>query len=157
MPRRRIQKKRTVLPDPVYKSRLIELLVRQIMRKGKKALAYRICYQSLQQLGEATQQDPLSVVEKAISQVSPKVEVKGQRVGGSTYQVPVQVSKERGTALAIRWVLAACRAQTGKPMAKKLTYELLEASKNSGTAIRKRDEVLRMARANKAFAKFDFE
>lgn len=156
MSRRRIPKKRIVMPDPVYDSRLVELVVRQIMRKGKKSLAYRIMYDAMTQIAETTQQDPLMVIEQGIRNATPLVEVKARRVGGSTYQVPLEVLPERGTALAIRWILIACRNRSGRTMASKLMNELLEASKNSGSAIRKRDEIHKMAEANKAFAKYRF-
>jgi len=126
------------------------------MRKGKKSLAYKIMYDAMTQIGEVTQQDPLIVIEQAIRNATPLVEVKARRVGGSTYQVPLEVVPERGTALAIRWILSACRNRAGKTMAIKLTNEVLEASKNSGSAIRKRDEMHKMAEANKAFAKYRF-
>jgi small subunit ribosomal protein S7 len=144
------------MPDPVYDSRLIELIVRQIMRQGKKSLAYKIMYETMTQVAETTQQDPLVIIEQAIRNATPLVEVKARRVGGSTYQVPLEVLPERGTALAIRWILDACRAKSGRPMTVKLTNEIIEASKNSGSAIRKRDEVHKMAEANKAFAKYRF-
>jgi small subunit ribosomal protein S7 len=156
MSRRRTPKKRSVMPDPVYDSRLIELIVRQVMRKGKKSLSYKIMYESMNQIAETTQQDPLVVIEQAIRNATPLVEVKARRVGGSTYQVPLEVLPERGTALAIRWILNSCRNRTGRSMASKLTNELLEAAKNSGNAIRKRDEVHKMAEANRAFAKYRF-
>ena len=156
MSRRRTPKKRIVMPDPVYDSRLIELIVRQIMRQGKKSLAYKIMYECMTQIAETTQQDPLAVIEQAIRNATPLVEVKARRVGGSTYQVPLEILPERGTALAIRWVLSASRNRTGRSMASKLTNELLDASKNSGNAIRKRDEIHKMAEANKAFAKYRF-
>lgn len=156
MPRRRTPKKRVVMPDPVYDSCVIELLVRQLMRQGKKSLAYRIMYESMNQLAETTQQDPLGLIEQAIRNATPLVEVKARRIGGSTYQVPLEVRAERGTALAIRWILLAARNRTGKTMSTKLTSELLDASKNAGSAIRKRDEVHKMAEANKAFAKYRF-
>ena len=111
MSRRRTQKKRSVMPDPVYDSRLVELIVRQIMRKGKKSLAYKIMYETMTQIAETTQQDPLVVIEQAIRNATPLVEVKARRVGGSTYQVPLEVLPERGTALAIRWILSACRVK----------------------------------------------
>jgi len=156
MSRRRTPKKRSVMPDPVYDSRLVELIVRQIMRKGKKSLAYKIMYETMNQIAETTQQEPLVIIEQAIRNATPLVEVKARRVGGSTYQVPLEILPERGTALAIRWVLSACRNRAGRNMASKLTNELLDASKNSGNAIRKRDEVHKMAEANKAFAKYRF-
>jgi small subunit ribosomal protein S7 len=126
------------------------------MRQGKKALAYRLMYESMKQISDSTQQDPLTVIEQAVRNATPLVEVKARRIGGSTYQVPLEVAPERGTALAIRWILTSCRNRGGKSMATKLTGELLEAAKNSGTAIRKRDEVHKMAEANKAFAKYRF-
>lgn len=156
MSRRRTQKKRIVMPDPVYDSRLVELIVRQIMRQGKKSLAYRIMYSSMNQLAQTTQQDPLVVIEQAIRNATPLLEVKARRIGGSTYQVPLEVAPERGTALAIRWILLACRSKSGKTMSSRLTTELIEASKNTGSAIRKRDEVHKMAEANRAFAKYRF-
>ena len=156
MPRRRTPKRRVVMPDPVYDSRVIELVVRQLMRQGKKSLAYRIMYESMNQIAETTQQDPLVIIEQAIRNATPLVEVNARRIGGSTYQVPLEVRAERGTAIAIRWILLASRNRTGKTMSNKLTSELLEASKNSGSAIRKRDEVHKMAEANKAFAKYRF-
>jgi len=156
MSRRRTQKKRIVMPDPVYDSRLVELIVRQLMRQGKKSLAYRIMYSSMNQLAKSTQQDPLIVIEQAIRNATPLLEVKARRIGGSTYQVPLEVAPERGTALAIRWILIACRSKAGKTMSNRLTSELLEASKNTGSAIRKRDEVHKMAEANRAFAKYRF-
>ena len=134
MPRRRTPKRRVVMPDPVYDSRVIELVVRQLMRQGKKSLAYRIMYESMNQIAETTQQDPLVIIEQAIRNATPLVEVKARRIGGSTYQVPLEVRAERGTALAIRWILLASRNRTGKTMSNKLTSELLEASKNSGRA-----------------------
>nr|YP_009106606.1 ribosomal protein S7 [Dicloster acuatus]AIT95453.1 ribosomal protein S7 [Dicloster acuatus] len=156
MSRRHTQKKRIVMPDPVYDSRLVELIVRQLMRQGKKSLAYRIMYSSMNQLAKNTQQDPLLVIEQAIRNATPLLEVKARRIGGSTYQVPLEVAPERGTALAIRWILLACRSKSGKTMSNRLTSELLEASKNTGSAIRKRDEVHKMAEANRAFAKYRF-
>jgi small subunit ribosomal protein S7 len=156
MPRRRTPKKRILLPDPVYDSRLIEMIVNRLMKEGKKSLAYRLFYQSMKQVAEITQQDPVKVIEQAVRNATPLVEVKARRVGGSTYQVPVEVDPERGTALALRWILGSCRSRSGKTMVSKLTNEFLDASKNLGNAIRKRDEVHKMAEANKAFAKYRF-
>lgn len=156
MSRRRTPKKRLLVPDPVYDSRLIEMIVNRLMKEGKKSLAYRLLYQSMKQVAEITQQDPVKIVEQAVRNATPLVEVKARRVGGSTYQVPVEVDPERGTALALRWILGSCRSRAGKTMVSKLTNELLDASKNLGNAIRKRDEVHKMAEANKAFAKYRF-
>lgn len=156
MPRRRTPKKRFLSPDPVYDSRLIHTIVNHLMKKGKKSLAFKLFYQAMNQIGEITQQDPVQIIEQAIRNATPLVEVKARRVGGSTYQVPLEVNPERGTALAIRWILSSCRNRSGKSMVSKLSNEFLDASKNSGNAIRKRDEVHRMAEANKAFAKYRF-
>jgi small subunit ribosomal protein S7 len=152
MPRRRTPKKMVLTPDPSYENLLIQMLVNQLMKKGKKPLAYRICYQALKQLGEITQEDPVFIVEQAVRNATPLVEVKAKRRGGATYQVPVPVPPNRGTALAIRWLLNSSRNRSGRTMTSKLTNELLDASKNLGNAIRKRDEMNRMAEANKAFA-----
>jgi len=156
MSRRRTPKKRPIAADPIYESRLMQMIVNHLMKKGKKSIAYRILYDTMKQLGETTQQDPVTVIEQAIRNATPLVEVKARRIGGSTYQVPLEVNPDRGTALAIRWVLLSCRSRSGKSMVVKLTNEFLEASKNMGNAIRKRDEVHRMAEANKAFAKYRF-
>ncbi len=156
MPRRRTPKKRIILPDPVYDSRLIEMIVNRLMKKGKKSLAYRLFYQTLKQIASNSQQDPIKLIEEAVRNATPLVEVKARRVGGSTYQVPVEVNPERGTALALKWILTASRNRAGKTMIIKLTNEFLDASKNIGNAIRKRDEVHKMAEANKAFAKYRF-
>lgn len=156
MPRRRTPKKRIIIPDPVYNNRLIEMIVNRLMKKGKKSLSYRLIYQTLKQLAEITEQDPIKVIEQAVRNATPLVEVKSRRVGGSTYQVPIEVNPERGTTLALKWILTACRNRSGKTMISKLTNEFLDASKNLGNAIRKRDEIHKMAEANKAFAKYRF-
>lgn len=156
MPRRRTPKKRIVTPDPFYDSRLVHMIVKRLMKKGKKSLAYRLFYQSMNQLAEISQQDPIIILEQAIRNATPLLEVKARRVGGSTYQVPVEVDADRGTTLAIRWILGSCRNKAGKSMVSKLTNELLDASKKTGNAIRKRDEMHKMADANQAFAKYRF-
>lgn len=152
MARRRAAKKKILLPDPVYQNHLVEMIANHLMRKGKKLLAYRICYSSMKEVGEITQKDPVSVLEQAVRNVTPLVEVKSKRRGGATYQVPVAVNPERGTTLAIRWILASCRSRSGRTMVSKLTNEFLDASKNMGAAIKRKEEVNRMAEANKAFA-----
>lgn len=156
MSRRHIAKKRAISPDPVYNSRLVHMITNRLMKNGKKALAFRLIYQALKQVGEATEQDPIKVMEQAIRNATPLVEVKSRRIGGSTYQVPLEVGPERGTALAIRWLLTSCRNRSGRDMVTNLTNEILDASKNMGNAIKKRDEVHKMAEANKAFAKYRF-
>ena len=156
MSRRRTPKKRFLSPDPVYDSHLVHMIVNHLMKKGKKSLAYRMFYESMKQIGDSTQQDPVKIVEQAVRNATPLVEVKARRVGGSTYQVPLEVTPERGTALAIRWILTSCRGRSGRNMISKLSNEFLDASKNLGNAIRKRDEIHRMAEANKAFTKYRF-
>jgi small subunit ribosomal protein S7 len=156
MARRRPPKKMESSPDPVYGSTLVQMVVNRLMKQGKKPLAYRVCYRSMELLEKETRRDPLLLLEEAIRNVTPTMQVKAKRRGGSTYQVPVPVEVKQGTALAIRWILTACRQRSGKTMALKLRDELLDASKRMGSAMRRREEVNRMAEANKAFAKNRF-
>lgn len=156
MSRRHRAKKRIVSPDPTYDSRLVHMLVNRVMKDGKKSLAYKIVYEAIDQISEKTQQDPIQVLEESIRNVKPLVEVKAQRVGGSAYQVPLEVNTERGTVLAIQWLLAAARSRSGNSATSKLSNEIIDASNKTGGAIKRRSEVHRMAEANKAFAKFRF-
>ncbi len=156
MSRRSILKKKVLKPDPVYNSALVHNIVNNLMKKGKKALSYRMFYGAMTQIQEKTQQDPITVVEKAVANVQPDVIVKARRVGGSTYQVPLKIEKELGQALAIRWILSSCRNRSGITMVSKLTNEFLDAWKKTGNAIRKKEEVHRMAEANKVFARNRF-
>jgi small subunit ribosomal protein S7 len=156
MSRRRTSKKRALLPDPVYDNLLIHTIVNHLMKEGKKSLAFRIFYQAMNRIADATQQDPVKVIEQAVQNATPLVEVKARRVRGSTFQVPLAVNSERGTALAIRWLLSSSRSRSGRSMTLKVTNEFIDASKNTGNAIRKRDQVHRMAEANKAFANYRF-
>jgi small subunit ribosomal protein S7 len=156
MSRRAVIKKRPVPPDPVYNSRLINMMVRRIMRHGKKSIANRIIYDAMQIIEQRTGSDPLETFEKAVRNVTPLVEVKARRVGGATYQVPMEVRPDRGTALALRWLIRFSRERNGRSMAMKLANELLDASENTGNAIRKRDETHKMAEANKAFAHYRY-
>lgn len=151
--RRRTPKKHILSPDPIYDSRLVHMIVNRLMKKGKKSLAFRLFYEAMADINQMTQQDPVQVIELAIRNATPSLEVKSRRIGGSTYQVPLEVPPERGTALAIRWILSSCRNRSGRTMVSKLTNEFIDASKNSGNAIRKKEEVHRMAKANKAFAR----
>lgn len=156
MSRRHRAKKRIVSPDPTYDSRLVHMFVNRVMKDGKKSLAYKIVYEAMDQISEKTQQDPVQVLEESIRNVKPLVEVKAQRVGGSAYQVPLEVNTERGTVLAIQWLLAAARSRSGNSATSKLSNEIIDASNKTGGAIKRRSEVHRMAEANKAFAKFRF-
>jgi small subunit ribosomal protein S7 len=156
MSRRTTVQKRPVPPDSVYNSRLINMIVRRIMRSGKKSIAYRIVYDAMKTIEERTGNDPLETFEKAIKNATPLVEVKGRRVGGATYQVPMEVKSDRGTALAMRWLINYSRQRPGKTMAMKLANELMDAANETGGSIRKREETHRMAEANKAFAHYRY-
>jgi small subunit ribosomal protein S7 len=154
MPRRRVVAKRPILPDPKYGDKLLTQFVNVLMRDGKKSTAETIIYDTLDQLAAKTGDDPVKVFRKAVDNLRPAVEVRSRRVGGSTYQVPVEVRAERRTALALRWLLTAARNRAEKTMVDRLTAELLDASNNRGNAVRKREDVHRMAEANKAFAHY---
>ncbi|WP_026098578.1 30S ribosomal protein S7 [Kamptonema formosum] len=156
MSRRSSAQKRTVPPDSVYNSRLVSMMVRRVMESGKKSLAYRIVYDAFKTIQERTGGDPLETFEKAVRNATPLVEVKARRVGGATYQVPMEVRSERGTALALRWLIQYARARGGRTMSSKLANELMDAANETGSAIRKREETHRMAEANKAFAHYRY-
>jgi small subunit ribosomal protein S7 len=144
---------RLVLADPKHGSELIARFINMVMKSGKKSVAEKIVYGAISHIGEK-HGEPVSVVEKALSNVAPAVEVKSRRVGGATYQVPVEVRSSRRTALAMRWVIESARKRGENSMPRKLAAELLEASENRGGAVKKREETHRMAEANKAFAHY---
>ena len=146
--------KREVLPDPKYGSRLVAKFVNIMMIRGKKSTAERIMYDALLSIEDRSKQDPLKMFKTAIDNVKPAVEVKSRRVGGSTYQVPVEVRPDRRTSLAMRWVIGAARRRPERSMAEKLAAELLDAANNRGTAVKKREDTHKMAEANKAFAHY---
>jgi small subunit ribosomal protein S7 len=146
--------RREVLPDPKYGSRLVAKFVNIMMTRGKKSTAERIMYGALEAIEERSKQDALKMFKQAVDNVKPSVEVKSRRVGGSTYQVPVEVRPERRTALSMRWLIAASRRRAEKSMADKLAGELLDAANSRGTAVKKREDTHRMAEANKAFAHY---
>jgi len=154
MPRRREVTKREIRPDPKYKSPLVSRFVNSIMKRGKKSVAERIFYGALDIVGQRAKEDPLKVFEKSVNNAKPVLEVKSRRVGGATYQVPTEVRAERRTALAIRWLISYARERSEKSMREKLAGELLDAANNRGGAIKKRDDVHKMAEANKAFAHY---
>ena len=189
MSRRTTAKKRLVTPDPIYRSRLVSMMMSRLLQDGKKSLARRLFYESMEQVeklagGKTTEVSSnsdtrnirvstkeassvsgstsniagngLKIFQQAVLQVTPVVEVKSRRVGGSNYQVPLEVNSERGTALALRWLVQAARQRPGREMAIKLANEFLDASNKTGNAIRKREETHRMAEANKAFANYRF-
>ncbi len=154
MPRRREVAKREVLPDPKYNSRLVAKFINNIMRKGKKSVAERILYGAFDLIERRSKQDPLEVFHKAMDHVRPIIEVKSRRVGGATYQVPVEVRSDRRDALAMRWIISYAKNRSEKTMMDKLAGELLDASQNRGGAVKKREDTHRMAEANKAFAHY---
>ena len=156
MSRRRRPKKRLYDADPVYQSILVHIVVNHLIRNGKKSLSYRILYSVLEQIREKTQREPLAILEHAIRIVIPSVQLKSRRVGGATYQVPIEVGKRRGTAIAIKWLLIASRLRPGRDITNCLFAEILDAARGNGSAVRKREEVHRIAEANKAFARYRF-
>ena len=156
MPRRGNVPKRDVLPDPLYNSKLVTKLVNSIMLDGKKAVAERIVYGALQHIEEKSGKNALEVFTTALNNVRPLVEVKSRRIGGANYQVPVEVRPVRRLALAMRWLRESAKARSEKSMPQRLAGELLEAAEGRGGAMKKRDEVHRMAEANKAFSHFRF-
>jgi small subunit ribosomal protein S7 len=156
MSRRRVVQKRPIPPDSVYNSRLVSMMVRRIMQHGKKSLASRIVYEAMDTIKERTGAEPLDLFEKAVKNATPLVEVKARRVGGATYQVPMEVRSDRGIALALRWLIRFSRQRSGKSMASKLANELMDAANETGSAIKKREETHRMAEANKAFAHYRY-
>jgi len=154
MPRRREVPKRVILPDPKFGNLVLAKFMNMIMYSGKKAVAEKIVYGALDQLASKGAAEPVEVLEKALDNVSPAVEVKSRRVGGATYQVPVEVRASRRQTLAMRWVIDAARKRGEKSMALKLAGELMDAAENRGSAIKKREDTHRMADANKAFAHY---
>ncbi len=155
MPRRREIPKREPTPDPIYQSALLTKFISTVMRDGKRSLAERILYDSLDIIKERTGDDPIKVFKKAIDNVKPSLEVKSRRVGGSNYQVPIEVNPNRRLSLSIRWLVGHARSRgDGKTMQEKLANELLDASNLRGGAVKKREDTHRMAEANKAFAHY---
>ena len=156
MSRRNRAKRVLVEPDHIYGSRLVNLLIARILQSGKKSVAQKIVYTALEIITSKTEENPVLVLEKAVKNVTPQVEVKARRVGGSTYQVPIEIRAYRGTNISLRWINESATARSGKSMAFKLANELIDASKESGNAIKKREQTHRMAEANKAFAHFRY-
>jgi small subunit ribosomal protein S7 len=152
--RRRRAEIRVVPPDPVYGEVLVTKMINKVMWDGKKSIAQKIVYGAIEILEQKTGKSGIEVFKQAVENVKPVVEVRPRRVGGATYQVPVEVQEPRKTALAIRWIVEAARSKKGKPMKEKLAEELLNAYNNTGAAIKKRDDVHKMAEANRAFAHF---
>ena len=154
MPRRREVPKREVLPDPKYGSKVLSKFINVLMEKGKKSTAEGICYDALEILKEKTGNDPLKVFKQALDNAKPMIEVKPRRVGGATYQVPVEIRSQRRMALAFRWIRDYARGRSERTMSEKLAAELLDAFNKTGSSIKKKEDVHRMADANKAFAHY---
>ncbi|MCU7919962.1 MAG: 30S ribosomal protein S7 [Candidatus Thiodiazotropha sp. (ex Dulcina madagascariensis)] len=154
MPRRRIASRRGTLPDPKYGSQLLAKFINMVMQDGKKSVAEKILYVALDSVVEKREGEPLELLETALENVRPLVEVKSRRVGGATYQVPVEVRPNRRNSLAMRWLIDASRKRSEKSMAYRLAGELMDAAENKGAAVKKKDDTHRMAEANKAFSHY---
>ncbi len=156
MPRRQRVVKRILLPDPRYNNRVMAKFINSVMTRGKKSLAEKIVYTALDSVESRMKRPALDVFEQAMRNVTPVIEVKPRRVGGSTYQVPVEIRGDRRQALAIRWIIRSARARSGRSMAEKLAAEFMDAANNTGATVRRREEVHRMAESNKAFSHYRF-
>jgi small subunit ribosomal protein S7 len=157
MSRRTASEKRVPEPDPIFNSQLIQRFINRMMQRGKRSTAQNLFYESLELVKERSKAaDPLEVFNKAVKNVTPLVEVKARRVGGSTYQVPVEVKQSRGVALATQWIINNSRKRSGRTFAERLSGELLDAANGAGASVRKRDETHKMAEANKAFAHYRY-
>ena len=154
MPRRREVPKRRILPDPKYQDKQVAKFNNVLMRGGKKSTAEAVTYGAFDIVEQKTQDEPMRVFKRALDNVRPRIEVKSRRVGGATYQVPIEVRGDRGVSLAMRWIIASARARSGKSMAEKLASEFMEAATERGEAVKKREDTHRMADANKAFAHY---
>ncbi|SCN26182.1 30S ribosomal protein S7 [Clostridium sp. N3C] len=156
MPRKGHVAKRDVLPDPLYNSKVVTKLINNIMEDGKRGVAQKIAYGAFDIIAEKTGKDPLEVFEEAMNNVMPLLEVKARRIGGATYQVPIEVRPERRQTLGIRWILTAARNRGEKYMREKLANELMDAANNTGAAVKKKEDTHKMAEANKAFAHYRY-
>ena len=156
MPRRRVAAKREVLPDPIYNSIAVTKFINGMMWQGKKAVAEKIFYSAMEKIAQRTGDEPLKIFKKALDTVAPTLEVKSRRIGGATYQVPLEVSRDRRNTLAIRWIVSNARGRSEKTMEDRLVGELLDSTNGRGGAVKKKDDVHRMAEANKAFAHYRF-
>lgn len=156
MSRRGGTPKRMVTPDPIYKSTVVTKLINQIMLDGKRGTAQRICYDAFEMIGEKTGKDPMEVFEAAMENIMPALEVKARRVGGATYQVPMEVRPERRQTLALRWMTNFSRARGERTMSERVAGEIMDAANNAGASVRRKEEMHRAAEANKAFAHFRF-
>ena len=156
MSRRSKSKRILAQPDPIYNSRLVTLLIIRVLQSGKKSVAQKIVYNALEIISEKTQENPVGVLEKAVKNVAPQVEVKARRVGGSTYQVPLEIRAFRGINSGLKWIIEFAKGRSGRGMSLKLANEILDATKDTGGAIRRKEQTHKMAEANKAFAHFRY-
>ncbi|MFN0279077.1 MAG: 30S ribosomal protein S7 [Pyrinomonadaceae bacterium] len=156
MPRRRVAGKREVLPDPIYNSIAVTKFINGLMWAGKKSIAEQLFYKAMTKLGEKANDEPLKVFKAALDSVAPTLEVKSRRIGGATYQVPLEVTRDRRNTLAIRWIVTNARGRSEKTMEDRLVGELLDSANGRGGAMKKKEDVHRMAEANKAFAHYRF-
>ena len=156
MARRRVAQRRDILPDPIYNSTLVTKFINGMMWAGKKSVAEEIFYGAMEKIAEKTGEEPLKLFKKAVDTVAPTLEVKSRRIGGATYQVPLEVTKDRRNTLAIRWIVSNARGRSEKTMRDRLVGELLDSTSGRGGAVKKKDDVHRMAEANKAFAHYRF-
>ena len=154
MPRRGFIPKREVLPDPVYNTTIITKLINQLMYDGKRGVAQSVCYTAFEQVSEKTGKDAMEVFNAALANIMPALEVKARRVGGSTYQVPVEIRPERRQTLALRWLVTFSRNRSERSMADRLAAEIMDAANNAGNAVKRREDMHKMAEANKAFAHY---
>jgi len=154
VPRKGPAPRREVPPDPVYQNQLVTQLINKVMRDGKKSLAERIVYEALEQISQRTANDPVLTLKKAVENVRPLLEVRSRRVGGATYQVPVEVRPHRGTTLALRWIVNYARQRREHTMAERLVGEIMDAAQGTGASVKRREDVHKMAEANKAFAHY---
>ena len=156
MSRRSKSKRVLAQPDPIYNSRLVTLLIVRVLKSGKKSIAQKIVYNALEIISEKSEENPVLLLEKAVKNVTPQVEVKARRVGGSTYQVPIEIRAYRGTNVSLKWLTEFARARAGKSMSLKLSNEIMDAAKETGNSIRRKEQTHTMADANKAFAHFRY-
>ncbi len=154
MPRKGPAPRREILPDPVYQNQLVTQLINKVLRNGKKSLAERIVYQALEHISEKTANDPVITLKKAVENVRPLLEVRSRRVGGATYQVPVEVRPHRGTTLALRWIVNNARQRREHSMPERLVGEIMDAAQGTGASVKRREDMHKMAEANKAFAHY---
>ena len=154
MSRKKTQPKKNVIPDPKFNSTIIPKLINNIMYDGKRGVAAKIVYDAIDKIKTKSKDEPINIFNEAINNIKPTVEVRSRRVGGATYQVPVEVKQNRGQALALRWIIDATRKRKNKTMSEKLYFEIVDASQNKGSAIKKREDTHKMAESNKAFAHF---